>query len=223
MKKLRDDMTILEFCHLLLDNETTIDELSIFDYLEQKTRNWDENRIRIIMRDMDYYYNMEYLEELDAKAQEIYICNGWDFPTKPLDGKIPIPQLETVTDWEKMRDSLFCGMDYLYHKTMWLLKSKLPKLPQPEAEKAAQEPQPNKPKLGRKNKPFKDLIIPQNKDVIYKKCMESMRGASPDVAISLLKNWMNNGTILRPSYKSFKEAFPNVDIPESTYYNKLKG
>lgn len=98
-----------------------------------------------------------------------------------------------------------------------------PQKPQPEIGETAQEPQPNKPILGRKKKQFKDLIIPNNKDEIYKMCMEKMRGASPDVAIEILKNWINNKIIVRPSYNTFIEAFPNVKIPESTYYNKLKG
>ena len=84
------------------------------------------------------------------------------------------------------------------------------------------EPQQEHKQLGRKRKGMKDMIIPPNKDVIYSRLQENMKGASADVAMNILISWINNRTVLKPSYGTFIEAFPNVKIPESTYYDKLK-
>lgn len=78
-------------------------------------------------------------------------------------------------------------------------------------------------KLGRKPKSFSDCILLNNRDYLPR-LKKLMRGLSPDAAIELIKNAINNKAIIRPPYNAFKREFPDVakDIPESTYYNQLK-
>lgn len=95
----------------------------------------------------------------------------------------------------------------------------------PEPQQAEQEQQGGTKQLkqlGRKRKALKDLIVPLNKDSIYSKLQSNMNGASPDVAMQILINNIKNGTILKPSYGAFCDAFSNVKIPEATYYDKLR-
>ncbi len=156
MKRLHN-LTIKEFCNILLEFEITeelsqieLDDLSIYNYLEKITNNWDENRVRIVLKEMDFYYS-EYLEEITVEVHNIYIDNGWELPTKPCVPRItPFnksfiqskPILETVTDWRKMIEKIYPCRDFTYHQTVMLLKTKLPpKQPQPEAQITAHEPQ----------------------------------------------------------------------------------
>lgn len=93
---------------------------------------------------------------------------------------------------------------------------------QADIEKQQPEPLQTLRKLGRKPKSFSDCILLN--DVNYlPRLKERMRGLSPNAAIELIKNAINNKAIIRPPYNAFKREFPDVakDIPESTYYNHL--
>ena len=87
-----------------------------------------------------------------------------------------------------------------------------------------QQEQPEQPKRGKKVKHMIDLIIPLHKELIYKRLQDNMAGASPDVAMDILIHNIKNKVILKPSYNTFAQAFPDVakDIPESSYYYKIK-
>lgn len=88
-----------------------------------------------------------------------------------------------------------------------------------------QQEQPEQPKRGKKVKHMIDLIIPLDKELIYKRLQDKMAGASPDVAMDILIHNIKNKVILKPSYNIFAEAFPSMakEIPKSTYYYKIKG
>lgn len=88
-----------------------------------------------------------------------------------------------------------------------------------------QQEQPEQPKRGKKIKHMIDLIIPSNKELIYKRLQDKMAGASPDVAMDILRNNIKNKVILKPGYTAFAEAFPALakEIPKSSYYYKTKG
>lgn len=105
-----------------------------------------------------------------------------------------------------------------------LAEEYLRRLPQeqqePQQEQQLEETQHKQ--LGRKRKALKDLIVPTNKDAIYSRLQQNMKGASPDVAMDILINNIRNNTLLIPSFGAFKDAFPDVKIPEATYYDKLK-
>lgn len=100
----------------------------------------------------------------------------------------------------------------------------------PEPQQGAPEPQQGEQEarqrqhkqLGRKRKALKELIVPTDKETIYSRLQLQMEGASNDVAMNILINAIINKTLLKPSYGTFKEAFPTITIPESTYYDKLK-
>ena len=87
-----------------------------------------------------------------------------------------------------------------------------------------QQEQPEQPKRGKKIKHIIDLIIPSNKELIYKRLQDKMAGASRDVAMGILRNSIKNEVILKPGYTAFAEAFPALakEIPRSSYYHDLK-
>ena len=87
-----------------------------------------------------------------------------------------------------------------------------------------QQEQPEQPKRGKKVKHMIDLIIPSNKELIYKRLQDKMAGASRDVAMGILRNSIKNEVILKPGYTAFAEAFPALakEIPRSSYYHDLK-
>ena len=94
-----------------------------------------------------------------------------------------------------------------------------------QADIVKQQPEPLQTlkKLGKKPKSFSDCILLNDKGYLPR-LKERMRGLSPNAAIELIKNAINNKAIIRPPYNAFKREFPDVakDIPESTYYNHWK-
>ena len=84
------------------------------------------------------------------------------------------------------------------------------------------EPQQKKKRLGRRIKDFKEYILKSDKEIIFARLQEQMKEASPTAAMVHLRNCIKNGTISKPSFNAFCNAFPNVKIPESTYYYHLK-
>ena len=113
--------------------------------------------------------------------------------------------------WNKERKKVLIG-----------LKQEYLNITQADIEKQQPEPLQTLRKLGRKPKSFSDCILLN--DVNYlPRLKERMRGLSPNAAIELIKNAINNKAIIRPPYNAFKREFPDVakDIPESTYYNHL--
>ena len=69
---------------------------------------------------------------------------------------------------------------------------------------------------------MKDLIVHENKEAFYNILQQKMKDASPDVAMCILINNIRNNTLLQPSFGTFKDAFPDVEIPEATYYARLR-
>lgn len=76
--------------------------------------------------------------------------------------------------------------------------------------------------LGRKRIPVKDLILLNDKDKVFTKLKENLKGKSKDAAMEILINNIKNGTLMKPSWNAFCDAFPMVEIKEGTYYYKLR-
>lgn len=92
----------------------------------------------------------------------------------------------------------------------------------PKPQQAEQERNKQPKQLGRKMKAVKDLILPTDKEQVLEKLRNNMQGQNQDTAMAILINALNNKVLLKPSWKAFCDAFPNVKIAEATYYSKLK-
>lgn len=81
------------------DYDMQLNRLDIYNYLEHITSNFHEERIRIVLNEMDCFYNMVYLEDIDSDVQEQYIEKvGKYLPshekTKLMDKTIPLKILK---------------------------------------------------------------------------------------------------------------------------------
>lgn len=92
----------------------------------------------------------------------------------------------------------------------------------PEPQRLENEIEGSSRKLGRKRIPVKDLILLNDKDKVFAKLQENMKGKSKDAAMTILINNIKNEILLKPSWMAFCDAFPEVEIKEGTYYYKLR-
>lgn len=63
------------------DYNMQLNRLDIYNYLEHITSNFYEERVRIVLNEMDCFYHMVYLEDIDSDVQNQYIEKGWEIPT----------------------------------------------------------------------------------------------------------------------------------------------
>lgn len=169
----------------------------------------------IVERDFHYFahkVSVEYGILLDAA----FVMHGLDL--KQLQNKCGVWIKQNWQHELRVLDvGHYVGSEALAEKYL----SRLPQ-EQPEPQHEQQGEQKQHKQLGRKRKALKDLIVPIDKETIYSRLQQKMKGASPDVAMDILISNIKNKILLKPSFGAFKDAFPDVEIPEATYYTKLK-
>ncbi len=118
-----------EFLETQFDYDIQINNLDIYNYLEHLTDNFQEEKVNIVLHEMDCFYLMEYLEEIDEEVQNKYIEEGWKFPTK----EIKLPNLKNIqgeeihliSDLGTMREKVYPCRSFTYHLAISLLKRKI--------------------------------------------------------------------------------------------------
>lgn len=55
-------------------------EIEVYDYLEHKTNNFDENKTRIVLNEIDCYHMMDYSERIYDKGIDYYKKHNIDLP-----------------------------------------------------------------------------------------------------------------------------------------------
>lgn len=112
------------------DYDMQLNRLDIYNYLEHITSNFHEERVRIVLNEMDCFYNMVYLEDIDSEVQKQYIEKGWKIPTieirlNKIGAKIEGKETVTVPDYKTMREKIYPCRGFMYHNAIGLLKRKL--------------------------------------------------------------------------------------------------
>lgn len=108
---------------LLFDYDIVINDLDIYNYLERKTNGFGEERVKIVLSEMDLFYNMTYIENIDVEVENEYIKRGEKRPLiKVADSKFGD---STMPDYKKMREHVFPCREWQYAKAIFLLKGKL--------------------------------------------------------------------------------------------------
>lgn len=105
------------------DYDMNLNRLDIYNYLEHITSNFHEERIPIVLNEMDCFYQMVYLEDIDSDVQKQYIEKGWEFPTYEINDKLTG---ETIScyDFNTMREKIYPCREFMYHNAIALLKRK---------------------------------------------------------------------------------------------------
>lgn len=103
------------------DYDMQLNRLDIYNYLEHITSNFHEEKVRIVLNEMDCFYLMVYLEDIDSDVENQYIEKGWEIPTVTRKNRIN-GQEYTCTDYETMREKIYPCRGFMYHNAIGLLK-----------------------------------------------------------------------------------------------------
>lgn len=106
------------------DYDMQLNRLDIYNYLDHITSNFHEERVRIVLNEMDCFYSMVYLEDIDKEVYHKYKEHGWEIPTITQKNKIN-GQEYTCTDFETMRGKIYPCRGFAYHIAIGLLNRKL--------------------------------------------------------------------------------------------------
>ena len=122
--------TVKDFLDTHFDYDMQLNKLDIYNYLEHITSKFHEERVRIVLNEMDCFYNMVYLEDIDTNVQNQYIEKGWEIPTvdiklNKIGVKIEGKEVITIPNYEAMREKIYPCRGYFYHSAIGLLKRKL--------------------------------------------------------------------------------------------------
>ena len=104
-------------------------DIEVYNYLDTITKGFDPERVKLILWDIDVYYNMEYLERIDEESMNKFLKNGWEIPY--VDKRIL--QLENgktfetggYPDYEKMREKTHIADGWSIMRAISILKKKL--------------------------------------------------------------------------------------------------
>lgn len=124
--------TVKEFLDTHFDYDMQLNRLDIYNYLEHITSNFHEERVRIVLREMDCFYQMVYLEEIDIEVQRIYREEGWEYPTIEVKlnekrKKLIGTENDTIIeiDYAKMREKVYPCREFMYHTAIGVLRRKI--------------------------------------------------------------------------------------------------
>lgn len=131
-------LTIDVFTDTLLDEKQSflLSDLDIYDYLDYKTKGFEVNRTKIIIEEMEFFYNAIYSTELEHRVLEYYTKNNKEIPyiklplldmeqTKKAGDFIPSKKQAYTPDFDKMTAKYRFFETYKFHKVINILKSKL--------------------------------------------------------------------------------------------------
>lgn len=117
----------------LYDYKTPVSDLEIYDYLSEKTHGFEEERVRLLLQDMEFWHSMYISEEKKDYAFKQYETSTWEIPWQPRH-YIPFTDPEDPenrwkwADVDAMVKKVFGEADeFSYNKAIALLKSKAPK------------------------------------------------------------------------------------------------
>lgn len=169
-----------------------LSEIEIYTYLETITEGFDLNKTKIVLRDIECYYNLTFLEDIDEKSHLIYIDNDWDIPYREFRNKIT-QEIISVPDYKKMRARTHPAVGFSISTAINILKMKI-------AEKE------NKPYY---RKPFNHEWTDEQLKHIAKGLKEKGRIENTDMFCRLMNgekgciNWKTNGTDLKVFIRYF--------------------
>jgi hypothetical protein len=116
-------------------DEYTFDELNdieIYNYLGHITKDFDIERVKIILWDIDVYYNMHFLDRIKEESMNEYLKNGWEIPEKeivfkPKAGKKKGQERKhIIPDYKTMLNKTHIADGWSIQRAISMLKKKLP-------------------------------------------------------------------------------------------------
>lgn len=101
-----------------------LNSIEIYNYLEKVTSSFDTEKIKLILFDIDCYYNLTFLERINQESLDTHIKNGWNIPYRNLPS-LPFGKDITVPDYKKMKNKTHIADGFFIIQAMSVLKKKL--------------------------------------------------------------------------------------------------
>lgn len=114
----------------LFDYNMGLNMLDIYNYLEHATSHFQKERIYIVLEEMECFYFMDYIENINADVLNQYIEKGWKIPRIEIKlnkkaAEIEGKEVAIDTDYGAMRGWIYPFREYMYYQAIGLLKSKM--------------------------------------------------------------------------------------------------
>ena len=105
-----------------------LNDVEIYNYLDNITHGFDIERVKLILWDIEVYYEMDFLERIDNESMNKFIKNGWEIPytekrTQQINGNTF--EIGRLPDYEKMRNKTHIAADWNINRAISMLKKKL--------------------------------------------------------------------------------------------------
>lgn len=252
------DIAILSKCEWLMkyakenlfDYDVHIDELEIYNYLDEKTNHFEHERVKIVLRQMEATHLME-IDEERLQIINDKIENGWegykmrkgkrwDDEKKRLVEDENTEEIEYKDTYEKVFGIAY---DFFYHTAIDLLKRKiclntegytaradedsckendLKTTGEEDNDRKEHSGKNTKKAAGRPVRPFDDVIAEEDKEAIKERLHALIDGKSGKGAVLYIKAAIILGLIQRPTHKQFKSEF-RCSVSSQSYNNCLGG
>lgn len=98
--------------------------IEIHNYIDNLTNNFDVEKCKIVLNEMEVFESMELHEELDVLAHKMYDKHNWDIPFQQVDIK---GVLEKRKDYDEMRNKAYPLLTYTFDELKYTLKTRLMK------------------------------------------------------------------------------------------------
>lgn len=116
----------------LYDYKTPVSDIEVYDYLSEKTSGFEKERVRVVLKEMEFWHLAYISGEKREYARKQYEDNKWEMPLEPR-RYIPFTDPEDErnkcqwVDQDAMVKKVFGIADeYFYARAISLLKSKVP-------------------------------------------------------------------------------------------------
>lgn len=199
--------------------EKELGELEIYNYLEKVTSKFELEKMKILLDEIDIYYDMVFLERINIESVLVFNENGWQIPKLPpakmkINGKVFdfLPKINNkdinmqMPDYESMRKKTHPFDGFFLYKAISILKSKLEKTsPEIQEKKAGKTLQ----------KTFPEYLLHPQRDILAAKLKDEFKtekGKGIRLMIEALKRKEPQLLIIenrqrRATYKALKLYF----------------
>lgn len=99
-------------------------DLEIYNYLEKHTNSFDAIKVKMMLQEIDCYYNMDYLERVNSESTDYYLGNGIEIPMIEISNCITGEKI-SIPDYKQMRQKTHRIGDWSILRAMSMLKSKI--------------------------------------------------------------------------------------------------
>jgi hypothetical protein len=106
-----------------------LNDIEIYNYLDHITKGFDIERVKLVLWDIDVYYNMDFLERINEESMNEFKRNGWKIPIvekhteKLKSGKVF--EIGSSPDYKKMTARTHMCASWNIDRAINMLKKKL--------------------------------------------------------------------------------------------------